>query len=65
MKNFNYHSATSTKEATKLASGRATFLAGGMTLIPAMKLRLASYSDLINIKDIKGLSGIKKGYNRR
>jgi len=59
MKNFNFKSATSTKEATKLASGRATFLAGGMTLIPAMKLRLAAYSDLINIKKIKGISGIK------
>jgi len=59
MKNFNFKSATSTKEATKLASGRATFLAGGMTLIPAIKLRLAAYSDLINIKKIKGMSGIK------
>ena len=59
MKNFNFKSVTSTKEATKLASGRATFLAGGMTLIPAMKLRLAAYSDLINIKKIKGISGIK------
>ena len=59
MKKFNFKSATSTKEATKLASGRATFLAGGMTLIPAMKLRLAAYSDLINIKKIKGISGIK------
>ena len=43
----------------KLASGRAAFLAGGMTLLPAIKLRLAAYSDLINIKKIKGLSGIK------
>jgi len=59
MKNFNFKSATNTKEATKLASGRATFLAGGMTLLPAMKLRLAAYSDLINIKKIKSLSGIK------
>ena len=59
MKNFNFKSATNTKEATKLASGRATFLAGGMSLLPAMKLRLAAYSDLINIKRIKGLSGIK------
>ena len=59
MKSFNFKSAANTKEATKLASGRATFLAGGMSLIPAMKLRLAAYSDLINIKKIKGLSGIK------
>ena len=59
MKSFNFKSATNSKEATKLATGRATFLAGGMSLLPAMKLRLAAYSDLINIKKIKGLSGIK------
>ena len=59
MKNFNFKSATNTKEATKLVTGRATFLAGGMSLLPAVKLRLAAYSDLINIKKIKGLSGIK------
>ena len=59
MKNFNFKSATNSKEATKLAGGRATFLAGGMSLLPAMKLRLAAYTDLINIKKIKTLSGIK------
>ena len=59
MKNFNFKSATNSKEASKLASGRATFLAGGMSLLPAMKLRLAAYTDLINIKKIKTLSGIK------
>ena len=53
MKSFNFKSATNIKEATKMATGRATFLAGGMTLIPAIKLRLAAYSDLINIKKIK------------
>ena len=59
MKNFNFKSASNTKEAAKLASGRATFLAGGMSILPALKLRLASYSDIINIKKIKSLSGIK------
>jgi len=59
MKTFNFKSPSNSKEAVKLASGRATFLAGGMSLIPAIKLRLAAYSDLINIKKIKGLSGIK------
>jgi len=59
MKSFNFKSATNTKEASKLVSGRATFLAGGMSLLPAMKLGLAAYSDLINIKKIKGLSGVK------
>ena len=59
MKSFNFKSVSITKDAAKLATGRATFLAGGMTLLPALKLRLAAYTDLINIKKIKGLSGIK------
>ena len=59
MKSFNFKSATNSKEATKMITGRSTFLAGGMSLLPAIKLRLAGYSDLINIKKIKGLSGIK------
>ena len=59
MKGFNFKSATNTKEAAKMATGKATFLAGGMTLLPAIKLRLAAYSDLINIKKIKSLSGVK------
>ena len=59
MKSFNFKSAANTNEAAKLSSGKSTFLAGGMTLLPAIKLRLAAYSDLINIKKIKGLSGIK------
>lgn len=59
MKNFNYHSVTKIKEATKLSSGKSTYLAGGMTTIPSVKLRLASYSDIIDIKKIKELSGIK------
>ena len=59
MKGFNFKSAANTKEAVKMSLGRTAYLAGGMTLLPAIKLRLASYSDLINIKKIKSLSGIK------
>jgi len=59
MKNFNFHTALNTKDAVKSSSSKSTFLAGGMTLIPAIKLRLAAYSDIINIKKIKNLSGIK------
>ena len=58
MKDFNFHSAKNIKEAQKLASSKSVFLAGGMTTIPAMKLRLASYSDIIDIKSIKDLLGI-------
>ena len=59
MKSFNFHSVKSVKEAQKLASGKSVYLAGGMTTIPAMKHGLASYSDIIDIKNIKDLSGIK------
>ena len=59
MKQFNYHSAKDSKEASKLSSSNSAFLAGGMTTIPSMKLGLASYKDIINIKSIKKLSGIK------
>ena len=59
MKDFNYHSAKDSKEASKLSSSNSAFLAGGMTTIPSMKLGLASYKDIIDIKGIKKLSGIK------
>ena len=59
MKTFNYHSAKDVKEASKLSSSKSAFLAGGMTTLPSMKLGLASYNDLINLKNIKNLSGIK------
>ena len=59
MKTFNYHSAKDVKEASKLASSSSAFLAGGMTTIPSMKLGLATYKDIIDIKRIKKLSGIK------
>ena len=45
MKNFNFKTASNTKEATlNWLQVSATFLAGGMTLLPAIKLRLAAYS---------------------
>ena len=59
MKTFNYHSAKDVKEASKLTSSDSAFLAGGMTTIPSIKLGLASYRDIIDIKGIKSLSGIK------
>ena len=59
MKTFNYHLAKDIKDAKKLASPNSTFLAGGMTTIPSMKLGLGTYKDVIDIKGIKKLSGIK------
>ncbi|PHX88882.1 MAG: carbon monoxide dehydrogenase [Pelagibacteraceae bacterium] len=59
MKTFNYHAPKDVNEASKLASVNSVFLAGGMTSIPSIKLGLASYKDVIDIKHIKKLSGIK------
>jgi carbon-monoxide dehydrogenase medium subunit len=59
MKTFNYHLVKDIKEAKKLASPNSAFLAGGMTTIPSMKLGLGTYKDIIDIKGIKKLSGIK------
>ena len=59
MKTFTYHAPKDVKEASKLASANSAFLAGGMTSIPSIKLGLASYKDVIDIKHIKKLSGIK------
>ena len=59
MKTFNYHIAKDSKDASKLSSSSSAFLAGGMTSIPSMKLGLATYKDIIDIKHIKKLSGIK------
>ena len=62
MYDFNYHKPGSVDEAVALyrAAEDAVYLAGGHTLIPAMKQRLAAPTDLIDIGGIKSLSGISK-----
>ncbi|MFK0690374.1 FAD binding domain-containing protein [Mesorhizobium sp. IMUNJ 23033] len=60
MYSVNYHRATSVADAAKLVkSGDAKLLSGGMTLIPAMKTRLAAPSDLVDLSRIKELQGVK------
>lgn len=57
---FNYHRAASLAEAATLAGkGEAKLLAGGQSLVQAMKLRLASPSDLVDLGTLKELQGIK------
>ena len=55
----NYIKASNTDEAMKSISGAAEgmLLAGGQTLLPTMKQRLASPDTLIDLSDC-GLSGI-------
>jgi len=61
MYQFNYFRPKSLDEARKLfqTNGDAKFLAGGQTLIPTLKQRLAQPSALIDLGGIGGLSGIK------
>jgi len=58
---FEYHRPSSTKDALALAAQKSEgkFLAGGQSLVQAMKLRLSSPTDLIDLGTIKGLAGIK------
>lgn len=60
MYEFNYHRPRTMGEARELVSSNeeAKFLAGGMTLLPTMKLRLARPSDLVDLGDIDELQGI-------
>jgi len=56
---FKYHRPKSVNEAAGLAKGEAKLLAGGQSLVQAMKLRLASPSDIIDLGTLKELGGIK------
>lgn len=59
MYSVNYHRAASVEDAARLlGSGEAKLLSGGMTLIPAMKTRLAAPSDLVDISRIDALKGV-------
>jgi carbon-monoxide dehydrogenase medium subunit len=61
MYQFNYSKAGSRDEAVA-AIGKAEdgkFLAGGMTLIPTLKQRLAQPSDLVDLAGVKDMVGIK------
>jgi aerobic carbon-monoxide dehydrogenase medium subunit len=60
MYSFTYHRPETLRQAVNLLSKNedAKLLAGGHTLLPTMKLRLAKPSDLIDISGIEGLVGI-------
>src|ERR687887_2176983 len=59
---FEYHAPTSVRDALGLLGqfkDDAKLLAGGHSLIPMMKLRLAQPKHLIDLGRVPGLSGIK------
>jgi carbon-monoxide dehydrogenase medium subunit len=60
---FEYHKAGTVKEAVDLLvkyKDEAKLLAGGHSLLPAMKLRLAQPKHLIDIGKVSGLAGVKE-----
>ena len=65
MYDFEYHRAASVADAAALITSRseAKLLAGGMSLIPVLKQRLARYSDLVDLGGIAELSGIRREGN--
>jgi aerobic carbon-monoxide dehydrogenase medium subunit len=60
---FEYHTPTSVKDALGLLGklgDDAKILAGGHSLIPMMKLRLAQPKHLVDLRKVPGLAGIKE-----
>jgi aerobic carbon-monoxide dehydrogenase medium subunit len=62
MHDFTYHRPHDLDAAVVQLRGadEPKLLAGGMTLLPTMKQRLAAPSDLIDLADIPGLTGITR-----
>ena len=60
MYNFNYQKANSQEEAisARQSADDGSYLAGGMTLIPTLKQRLAQPSDLIDLSEIADMVGV-------
>jgi carbon-monoxide dehydrogenase medium subunit len=58
---FTYHRPTTVRQAASLLGKHeeAKLLAGGHTLIPTMKLRLAGPPHLVDMSKIEGLTGIE------
>jgi aerobic carbon-monoxide dehydrogenase medium subunit len=64
---FSYHRPTTVADAVKLLStlgDEARPLAGGHSLVPMMKLRLATPEHLVDLHDIAGLKGIRRDGNK-
>jgi len=61
MYRFKHHRPSTIDEATAIfaAADDPSYLSGGMTLIPTMKQRLASPTDLIDLSRVAGLAGIE------
>ena len=60
---FDYHRPASLAEAAALLQGNpeARLLAGGHSLLPAMRLRLSTPSALVDLAGVPGLAGVAGG----
>ena len=63
MKDFSYYKPSTVSEAVKLlaAGDECRPLSGGMTLLPTMKMRLASPTAIVDLAALPGLSAITSG----
>lgn len=67
-RSFQYFAPKSVEEVTSFLvehQGEAKILAGGMSLIPLMKLRLASPAYVVDINRVSGLEYIEESKDRR
>ena len=55
---FNYQNPSSSAAAIAAAKGDARYLAGGQSLVQAMKLRLSQSATLVDLNGIVELKGI-------
>lgn len=62
MNRFEYHRPATVADAVAIATSAAEgrLLAGGQTLLPAMKLGLSAPTDLIDLAQIPGLRGVSR-----
>ena len=65
MYNFEYRKAGSVDEAASIVGGDedAKLLAGGMTYIPTLKMRLAAPTTVVDLNGVGGLDGIEVSGN--
>lgn len=62
---FEYTAPATLKEALELlADGQCKVLAGGMSLVPLMKLRLASPDNVVDLARVPGLRGVAESGGR-
>ena len=55
---FTYEAPGNTADAAALAAQGGQYLAGGQSLLPSMRLRLARPEQIVDLNRVQGLAGI-------